>query len=230
MKTRKELLDEKLPASVVMKRVQGGAEVSYVGGWTVIENANRIFGYQGWEFQLGDLKEVEHSEVTDKSGTKKGWRIAYIATGRVNIFYEGDIAGAGTNVSHTVEFADVGFGNATSYQSIGDAVESAVKEAATDCLKRCLRFMGNQFGLALYDKEQRNVDRSTVQGNLRAYVVALDDELKKEASINAIKSFCSSSKVADIDGLTVQQCTELFDMIKQLNEGGANEYAKAKKE
>ncbi len=227
--TRKQMLDQKLPASAVMKRIQGGAEVSYVGGWTVIENANRIFGYQGWEFQLGDLKEVEHSEVTDKSGTKKGWRIAYIATGRVNIFYEGDIAGKGTNESHTVEFADVGFGNATSYQSIGDAVESAVKEAATDCMKRCLRFMGNQFGLALYDKEQRNVDRSTVQGNLRAYVVALDDELKKEASINAIKSFCSSSKVADIDGLTVQQCTELFDMIKQLNEGGANEYAKAKK-
>lgn len=233
-KTRTELLNEKLPGDVVMTRIQGGAEVSYVGGWTVIENANRIFGYQGWEFQLGELTQVEFSEVTDKSGTKKGWRIAYIATGRVNIFYEGEkfsaIAEKGTNDSHTVEFSDVGFGNAVSYQSIGDAIESATKEAATDCMKRCLRFMGNQFGLALYDKQQRNVDRSTPQSKLREYVVDLNDEVKQEASRNAIASFCSASKKTTIDQLTAAQCNELFDIIKQLNEGGVNEYAKAKKE
>lgn len=227
--TRKELLDQKLPKDVVMTRQQGGATVSYVGGWTVIENANRIFGYQGWEFQLGELTQVEFSEV-EKSG-KKGWRIAYIATGRVNVFYEGEmttrIAQAGANDSHTVEFGDVGFGNATSYQSIGDAVESAVKEAATDCLKRCLRFMGNQFGLALYDKQQRNVG-SSLPNQIREYAATLPAE-KLAATKGAIETYCKSSKAAGLEQLTYEQCNELFELIQQLNGEGANEYKDKKK-
>jgi recombination DNA repair RAD52 pathway protein len=39
----------------------------------------------------------------------------------------------------------------------GLAHESAVKEAETDAMKRALMTFGNPFGLALYDKEQRQV-------------------------------------------------------------------------
>ena len=221
--TRKELLDQKLPKDVVMTRQQGGATVSYVGGWTVIENANRIFGYQGWEFQLGALTQVEFSEIA--KGDKKGWRIAYIATGTVSIFAEKDYTG--NYVSAAVDFSDVGFGNATSYQSIGDAVESAVKEAATDCLKRCLRFMGNQFGLALYDKQQRNVGNS-LPSQIRDYAATLPEE-KLEATRNAIQTYCKSSKAAGLEQLTYEQCNELFELIQQLNGDGANEYKDKKK-
>ena len=35
--------------------------------------------------------------------------------------------------------------------------ESAIKEAETDAMKRALMTFGNQFGLALYDKDQKNV-------------------------------------------------------------------------
>lgn len=224
--TRKELLDQKLSKDAVMKRVQGGAEVSYVGGWTVIENANRIFGYQGWEFQLGELTQVEFSEVTNEKTKKNGWRIAYIATGTVRIFAEKDSDGIYTNAA--VDFSDVGFGNATSYQSIGDAVESATKEAATDCLKRCLRFMGNQFGLALYDKQQRNVGDS-LPTQIREYAAALPED-KLDATRGAIQTYCKSAKAASIEKLTVEQCNELFELIQQLNEGGANEYKDKKKE
>ena len=42
--------------------------------------------------------------------------------------------------------------------SVGDKHESAVKEAETDARKRALMTFGNQFGLALYDKEQANVE------------------------------------------------------------------------
>lgn len=227
--TRKELLDQKLSKDAVMKRIQGGAEVSYVGGWTVIENANRIFGYQGWEFELGELTQVEFSEVEklDKQGKvdKKGWRIAYIATGTARIFAERD--SGGNCINSPTDFRDVGFGNAVSYQSIGDAVESAVKEAATDCLKRCLRFMGNQFGLALYDKQQRNVGDS-LPTQIREYAAALPED-KLDATRNAIQTYCKSAKAASIEKLTVEQCNELFELIKQLNEGGANEYASSKK-
>lgn len=228
--TRKELLDQKLPKDVVMTRQQGGATVSYVGGWTVIENANRIFGYQGWEFELGELTQVEFSEITNEKTGKKGWRIAYIATGVARIFYEGEKTGVISDMSdtgHIVDYRDVGFGNATSYQSIGDAVESAVKEAATDCLKRCLRFMGNQFGLALYDKQQRNVG-SSLPNQIREYAATLPAD-KLAATKGAIETYCKSSKAAGLEQLTYEQCNELFEMIQQLNGEGANEYKDKKK-
>jgi recombination DNA repair RAD52 pathway protein len=42
-------------------------------------------------------------------------------------------------------------------RDLGQAHESAVKEAETDAMKRALSTFGSQFGLALYDKQQRDV-------------------------------------------------------------------------
>ena len=44
------------------------------------------------------------------------------------------------------------------------AHESALKEAETDATKRALMSFGNAFGLALYDKQQRQVSSGTEQG------------------------------------------------------------------
>ena len=41
--------------------------------------------------------------------------------------------------------------------SLGEAHESAIKEAETDAMKRALMTFGNPFGLALYDREKRGV-------------------------------------------------------------------------
>jgi Rad52/22 family double-strand break repair protein len=41
--------------------------------------------------------------------------------------------------------------------TVGDAHESAIKEAETDATKRALVTFGNPFGLALYDPEHRGV-------------------------------------------------------------------------
>jgi len=43
---------------------------------------------------------------------------------------------------------------------LGQAHESALKEAETDAMKRALMTFGNPFGLALYDKRQREVTSS----------------------------------------------------------------------
>jgi ribosomal protein S5 len=51
---------------------------------------------------------------------------------------------------------DVGFGSGFA-KMVGDAIEGATKEAATDALKRAARTFGNIFGLALYDKSRANV-------------------------------------------------------------------------
>jgi hypothetical protein len=47
---------------------------------------------------------------------------------------------------------------------LGQAHESAIKEAETDAMKRALMTFGNPFGLALYDKQQRQVSTAGGQG------------------------------------------------------------------
>jgi hypothetical protein len=48
---------------------------------------------------------------------------------------------------------------------LGQAHESALKEAETDAMKRALMTFGNPFGLALYDKAQRQVSSAGGQGD-----------------------------------------------------------------
>ncbi|MFM9102460.1 MAG: Rad52/Rad22 family DNA repair protein [Cyanobium sp.] len=48
---------------------------------------------------------------------------------------------------------------------LGQAHESALKEAETDAMKRALMTFGNPFGLALYDKQQREVTGATGGGD-----------------------------------------------------------------
>lgn len=139
-------LGDKLPRGSVKTRKQSGANVAYVDGHHVISAANRIFGYGMWRTEILGLDLVENAEVT-KEG-KSGWRVGYLCRMRVTVRNE-----AGDEAS----YEDVGFGSGTDYNSLGGSIESASKEALTDAMKRCLRNMGNQFGLALYDKEQADV-------------------------------------------------------------------------
>jgi DNA repair and recombination protein RAD52 len=147
-------LRAKLDGDAVKTRKQGGTKLSYLEGYTAIENANRIFGFGSWQGRILSMLKVDESIVKKKNddGTvREGWYIAYTAEYEVTVW--------GADRSHLVTFTDIGFGSGTSYQSVGDATESATKEATTDAMKRTLRNFGNQFGLALYDKDQRNVDR-----------------------------------------------------------------------
>ncbi len=50
---------------------------------------------------------------------------------------------------------------------MGQAHESALKEAETDAMKRAFMTFGNPFGLALYDKTQANVGDEADESRLR---------------------------------------------------------------
>ena len=54
---------------------------------------------------------------------------------------------------------------------LGQAHESALKEAETDAMKRALMTFGNPFGLALYDKAQRQVSSAAAQGTVGTALV-----------------------------------------------------------
>lgn len=118
----------------------------YVDGLHVISEANRIFGRNGWSYTVTRLECASNQvfEIRDKGAQV---RVAYICTVRV------DVGGV------IREGAACGTGNGKP-ENIGDVIESAVKEAETDALKRALRSFGNTFGLALYEKDKARRETS----------------------------------------------------------------------
>ncbi|MEY4807749.1 MAG: hypothetical protein RLZZ206_2138, partial [Cyanobacteriota bacterium] len=136
----------------VQTRSQAGRSLNYLEGWVAIKEANRIFGFDGWQRETIELRCVSESQRPIGREQKPGWGVTYIArvlirlgsqaNGAPSLVREGSGAGHGIDVD------------------LGLAHESALKEAETDAMKRALMTFGNPFGLALYDKQQRQVTNS----------------------------------------------------------------------
>ena len=136
-----DLLNAKLdPSNVRKPNGKFGPKGDYIEGWHAIAEANRIFGFMGWSYEIRSL--TQDSLVEAQKNGKAQWQAAYTCIVTVTV---GDVVRQ-----------DVGFGSGYSAQ-VGDAIEGATKEAVTDALKRALRTFGNLFGLALYDKSRENV-------------------------------------------------------------------------
>ena len=135
------------PNSALRTRAQAGQTLTYIEGQYVIEKMNEIFGPDLWErrFVEKGLYVVNKEERTakDRNGQE---RIRY----DVAMLCEYEVTSGPLNTS--VSAQDVGYGIGQSYNSWGDAFESAAKEAVTDALKRCCRSLGNALGNCLYDK------------------------------------------------------------------------------
>ena len=148
-------LSAPLDRANVRQREQGRSRVSYLEGWQVIAEANRIFGFDGWQRQTIAVRCVAQAERSIGRDQKPGWGVTYTARVRVTVtagsltplVREGSGAGHGIDVD------------------LGQAHESALKEAETDAMKRALMTFGNPFGLALYDKRQREVSSAAGQGD-----------------------------------------------------------------
>jgi len=136
-------LQEPLSSQAVRTRNQSGRNLSYIEGWYAISEANRIFGFDSWDQEIVELKCVSERERKVGRDQKPGWGISYVASIRITV---NGIKREGVGAGHGIDVDP------------GQAHESAIKEAATDAMKRALMTFGNQFGLALYDKEQRNVE------------------------------------------------------------------------
>ena len=136
----------------VQTRSQAGRSFNYLEGWVAIREANRIFGFDGWQRETIELRCVSESQRPIGRDQKPGWGVTYIA--RVRIRLGSQASGApslvreGSGAGHGIDV------------DLGLAHESALKEAETDAMKRALMTFGNPFGLALYDKQQRQVTSS----------------------------------------------------------------------
>lgn len=145
-----DALNSGLDKAYVKKREQGQGRnrisLSYIEAWHVIAEANRIFGFDGWTRETVRLDETNRDlvEIKNDRGAYEQWRVGYLAKVRIT--------------AHGVAREGSGFGiGIANKNSLGDAIESAVKEAESDAMKRAMMTFGHPFGLALYDKTQSNV-------------------------------------------------------------------------
>ena len=117
----------------VRTREANGRELSYIEGWYAISEANRIFGFDGWNRETTESRCVLARE-------NRGSFLA-VYTARVRITVQAD----GVTVLREGHGSGEGRG-----ASPGEAHDTALKGAETDATKRALATFGKPFGLALY--------------------------------------------------------------------------------
>jgi hypothetical protein len=141
---------------VKRRQASGQGTVPYLEGYSVIDVANDLFQFR-WSFDLaGEPRVMRWDKVItfyDQHARKK-----------VPVLGEdgkptSDVAGIVYLTGKvTIELGEKAYSHADVGRCIfsGDtpeALDMAIAGAATDCLKRCFRQMGERFGNSLYDKE-----------------------------------------------------------------------------
>ena len=157
-KEQTELLNQPIDPKVVAFRQQGSMQLAYLESWYVINEANRIFGFDGWSSETIQLDCVQSDDFC----------VTYIAKVRVTV---GDVIREGVGAGH-------GKGERV---NLGDKHESAVKEAESDARKRAFMQFGNQFGLSLYDakKAWKNPKRDRTPVSTQNLTVVAKDAILK---------------------------------------------------
>ena len=121
----------------VRTREANGRELSYIEGWYAISEANRIFGFDGWN------RETLESRCVLARENRGSFLAIYIARVRITVHADG--------ATIIREGHGSGEGRGTSPAEVHDI---ALKAAETDATKRALATFGKPFGLELYRKSQ----------------------------------------------------------------------------
>ena len=133
-------LDAKIPRSAVDERQAGGGRtLSYLQGYYVIDRLNKVLGHLNWDKEIVEVREIPGGKLP-----------MYLARVRLTVRYAHPVFGATAVVKE-----GYGYGSG---KSDNHPHELAVKEAVTDALKVAAKDLGMSMGLALYSKDQENVD------------------------------------------------------------------------
>ena len=123
------------PGLVSFRKGRKGGTYPYIEGHTAIDEANRIFGFGGWGYEMvGEVTQWVTERVDSETGQVHR-SCSYAAAVRVTV------PGASPRT-------DVGFH--TVADDTAEGHETAYKAAVTDGLKRALRSFGSRFGNGLY--------------------------------------------------------------------------------
>jgi hypothetical protein len=141
---------------VKRRQAPGLGTVPYLEGYDVIDRANVIFDF-AWSFDLLGGPEVvrwqkkvliwnqqERRKVPalDSNGKEQLDEVGIVyVTGKVSVELKGR------------QYVHADLGRCIFTGDTPEALDMALAGAVTDCLKRCFRHLGDQFGNLLYDKE-----------------------------------------------------------------------------
>ncbi len=129
------------PQLISQRKGRAGRKFDYIEGHTAIDQANQIFGFGGWGYELVGDVTLRPIEQTDSRTGEVTRTAAYSAVVRVTV------PGAPSRT-------DVGFQPVAA--DTPEDHETAFKGAVTDALKRALRSFGDRFGNGLYGDPPSN--------------------------------------------------------------------------
>lgn len=211
---QKKALAAKLDRAHVRERSQAGRQLSYLEAWWCIAEANRIFGFDCWDRQTVDVRQLGDAREVDGK-----WRVAYMAKVRVTV-----TAGP----AHVIIREGCGYGSGID-RDLGSAHESALKESESDAMKRALMTFGNPFGLALYDKTQENVetappspqDARTAPSGVKRLTSARAKEIGLDAKLKDLVAAARSPEAVDMieakfDELTAEYPLSWIDSAENM--------------
>ena len=132
-----QALRRSLNSRHIRTREANGRELSYIEGWYAISEANRIFGFDGWNRETVDSRCVLARE------NRGSFLAVYVAKVRITVHADG--------ATIVREGHGSGEGRGT---SPGEVHDIALKAAETDATKRALATFGKPFGLELYRKDK----------------------------------------------------------------------------
>ena len=184
---QRRALQSKLSYRHVKTRTSNGTMVSYVEGWHVIAEANRIFGHDSW-----DRKTIAPRCVWTE--LDRGQTVCFYTT-KVRV----TVRAGGEKIER--EGIGTGIGRAAAREL---AHEIALKAAETDATKRALSTFGNPFGLALYDKEKSQVTKATRAASRDRQP---EKENEKGSTGSAVSDQTSELVLTSIDGKRVRFST-----------------------
>ena len=128
------------PELVSQRKGRGGKFFDYLEGHLVIAQANRIFGYGGWGYELvGDVTLRRIETVNPQTGEVK--------------VEQGYSAPVQVSVAGALPRTDIGVHPVA--EETFDGHDTAIKGAVTDGLKRAFRSFGVQFGNAFYGDQSQ---------------------------------------------------------------------------
>ena len=141
---------------VKRRQAPGLGSVPYLEGYDIIDRANEIFGF-AWSFDLiseplivrwhkkvlaWNQQERRKVPITDANGNFQTEEVGLVyITGKVTVELDGK------------QYSHADLGRCIFTGDTPEALDMALAGSATDCLKRCFRQLGSQFGNDLYDKE-----------------------------------------------------------------------------
>ena len=197
-KEQTEQLNQPIDPKVVAFRQQGNMQLAYLESWYVINEANRIFGFDGWSSETIQLDCVQSDEFC----------VTYIAKVRVTV---GDVIREGVGAGH-------GKGKSV---NLGDKHESAVKEAESDARKRAFMQFGSQFGLSLYDRTKawKNPKKDRTPVSTQNLTVVAKDAILKADTRQRLDKCAESLEVRYANRQIPQNdYNDLCDLIKTRKE------------